>query len=227
MNKNQSVFKFLLVVGICTITPTLFFADTGSIYLHNKRDSVYCDTADKTVTVSAVFHPARFNHTRGLKQHHFIVWEKGKAGDLALFTCGVPDSILFKALVSVGGVPGNNLTLDTWEKRNDKSSPDPDTRAAGSPVGIAITHNGIVYQTGQILKDLNSKDYDFRFAGNYAFIPMWRSGCIACLQSCPGGKIGNSTYTIRDLANSIPRFSVIPGIPLKEGDVVTITFTVK
>jgi len=29
-------------------------------------------------------------------------------------------------------------------------------------------------------------------------IPVWRSGCVTCLFSCPGGKTSNAAFTIRD-----------------------------
>lgn len=40
-----------------------------------------------------------------------------------------------------------------------------------------------------LFDDPSGKGIDFRFGGNKALIPVWRSGCILCLQSCPGGKV--------------------------------------
>ncbi len=79
----------------------------------------------------------------------------------------------------------------------------------------------------QVLTDISKKQYDFHFAGNLALIHHWRSGCVVCLQSCPGGKIGNSTYTMRDLANGIPKFKVASGLPFEEGDKVLVRFFIK
>lgn len=184
------------------------------------------DTAQGIVDVRAVYRPSQFNAPTGLKNHHFIVWRDGKAGNRALFTTSVSDSMVYEALVKAGGVPGNNLTMDTWEKRRDKASTEPDKRVEGSSVGITIVHNDTIYTPQQLLRDRNGKAFDFRFGGNLALIPQWRSGCVCCLQSCPGGKIGNHTYTIRDLEYNHVYFEIVPVQSLHEGDTVCIRFEI-
>ena len=52
---------------------------------------------------------------------------------------------------------------------------------------------------------------DLRLAGNRANIPKWKSGCVICLYSCPGSKIGNARYTARDWARKVTRFRARPG----------------
>ena len=49
-----------------------------------------------------------------------------------------------------------------------------------------------------------------RFGGNAANIPKWKSGCIVCLYSCPGSKIGNARYTVRDYTKDVTRFRAKP-----------------
>jgi hypothetical protein len=48
---------------------------------------------------------------------------------------------------------------------------------------------------------------DFRFGGNRDLIHHWHSGCLVCLYSCPGAKVGNAAYTVRDYATGATKFS--------------------
>lgn len=180
----------------------------------------------KFVDVAGVYHPAYFNGPVGLKQHHFIVWENGKSGKHALFTVYVSDSLIHDALIEASAQPGNNLTLDTWDKRKSKKSSEPDKRVEGSSITIEILHENKTYTVNQILTDKHDNPFDFRFGGNLDFIPHWQSGCVVCLQSCPGGKVGNRSYTIRDLERKIPEFTVNKTLPFKEGDEVLIRFRI-
>jgi hypothetical protein len=67
-----------------------------------------------------------------------------------------------------------------------------------------------------------------RFGGHRANIPRWKSGCVVCLYSCPGSKVGNARYTVRDWEKGTTRFRVRPGAPLPEdGKQVRIIFRLK
>lgn len=202
--------------------------DITSLSLYSPQKNGYIiDKLNKLVDVVAQFHSSRFNRGFGLKDHHFIVWESGNAVANALFTTFVSDSVLHRAIEEVGGKPGNNLSQEAWTKRKSKKSQEPDKRATGSKIDLQIIYGNMTFTPDQVLSDLNSKQYDFRFAGNISLIHHWRSGCVVCLQSCPGGKIGNSTYTIRDLVKGVPKFKVAPGLPFGEGDKVVIRFQIK
>ncbi len=181
----------------------------------------------KEIDLVAVFRPSQFNTGEGLQNHHYIVWESGNAVKNALFTTFISDSLLHEALVSVGGKPGNNLTQDTWTKRRIKKSTEPDKRAKGSVIGISVIYGTHQFTPAEILHELNNRAINFKFAGNLDLIPQWHSGCIACLQSCPGGKIGNATYSIRDLEKGIPKFSLKTGLPFREGEKVLLRFAVR
>ena len=170
------------------------------------------------VEIEATYHPTRFNRAMGLKNHHFMTWEKGSASGKALFTTPIPDSIVHDALVEIGAIPGNNLTNETWAKRQDKNSPFPDLLVEGSPVVIEFILDSGTVLTDDILTDKSGKKFDFRFGGNRALIPVWKSGCVVCLQSCPGSKIGNHTYSIRDLVRGNSVFSVKNAPSLKDGE---------
>lgn len=50
----------------------------------------------------------------------------------------------------------------------------------------------------KILERGKPSSFDFRFGGNERFQKHFRSGCIICDYSCPGGAIGNRNRTIRE-----------------------------
>jgi len=67
------------------------------------------------------------------------------------------------------------------------------------------------------VRDDNGKAIAYRFTGNRKIIPLMRTGCVVCLESRPGGKIGNAAYSMRDLARNAARFSLVP-VPSIEGE---------
>jgi hypothetical protein len=186
------------------------------------RPALVIDTANRSILLDAIYYPSRFNHNGGLHNHHFITWGGGKAAMQALIQTNAPDSLVYDALVALGVKPGNNLTLDSWNKRRDKAAPEPDMRAEGDRLSITVVYGGHEFSPTAVLADRKGNSYDFRFAGNRAFIPAWRSGCVVCLQSCPGSKISNSTYTIRDLELNKVSFKPAPSLPFIEGDPILV-----
>lgn len=146
------------------------------------------------------FVPGWFTQTPG---HHAVVWRGGKKASEALLAAYVSDADFYDAMVSIGAKPGNNLTSAAWEERKNKSSTAPETRVEGSPVEASVWWAGLSepLPVSALFNDPNGRGIDLRFGGNKALIPVWRSGCILCLQSCPGGKVSNHSYTIRDYVN--------------------------
>jgi hypothetical protein len=64
--------------------------------------------------------------------------------------------------------------------------------------------------------------FRMRFGGHRANIHKWHSGCIVCLYSCPGSKVGNARYTVRDYVRETTRFRVRPGVLPPDGTGVTV-----
>ena len=63
-----------------------------------------------------------------------------------------------------------------------------------------------------------------RFGGHRANIPKWKSGCVVCLYSCPGSKVGNARYTVRDYARNATRFRAREGALPPDGTKVRVVF---
>lgn len=165
----------------------------------------------------------------GMPGYHLIVWQDGKAAMASLFRAEVTDVQVLDALESLGAKPGNALGMDTWEERKDKDSKAPDKVIAGPPVEVLVRVPGkpALLTLGQILQDPRGRGFDMRFGGHRANIPKWKSGCIVCLYSCPGSKVGNARYTVRDWVNERTKFRVKPGVLPEDGTRVGIVFRLR
>jgi hypothetical protein len=173
-----------------------------------------------------VFHPSHFNAGTGQHNHSFITCEGGTAAYNALFTCKAPESAVYNALVAIGAVPGKNLTLYPWSRIHDPHFEAPDKKTGGTRLGIDVLFGGNTYPASSFFHDENNKTFDFRFSGNEKSSSESRTGCIACLESCPIGTIGNAAYSMRDLIRTIARFSLIPDQPFGESDEVTLRISI-
>lgn len=58
-------------------------------------------------------------------------------------------------------------------------------------------------------------------------IPRWKSGCVVCLYSCPGSKVGNARYTVRDYEKGTTRFRVRPGVLPEDGGRVGVVLRLR
>jgi hypothetical protein len=186
------------------------------------RDLLTVDAKKKFIECAAVYHPSQFNAGSGQRNHSFITWIGGTAAYNALFTTFAPDSAIHDALAAIGAKPGNNLILYPWSRMHDPAFEGPDKKTAGSPLAIEVLFGGKSYPASSLLHDENNKPFDFRFSGNRKFIPAMRTGCVVCLESCPGGKIGNAVYSMRDMVKNVARFTLVPDLPFEEADEVTI-----
>jgi hypothetical protein len=156
--------------------------------------------------------------------YHLIVWRDGGSADEALFRAEVSDVEVLDALESLGAVPGDKLDLATWDERDDPSSWKPDQVIEGPPVEVLVRADagGPWLGLDQIVDDPMAVGFGMRFGGHRANIPTWKSGCVVCLYSCPGSKIGNARYTVRDFAKKTTRFAVKEGVLPEDGERVTI-----
>ncbi len=166
----------------------------------------------------------------GMPGYHLIVWKEGGAAMASLFRAEVTDVQVLDALEKLGARPGNGLGMETWDDRRDKASKAPEQIIAGPPVDVLIRVPGrpALLTLDQILEDPGGKGFDMRFGGHRANIPKWKSGCIVCLYSCPGSKVGNARYTVRDWEQGTTKFRVRKDAPLPaDGGRVGIVFRLR
>lgn len=151
--------------------------------------------------------------------YHALVWKGGNAARHALLQAHVTDVQILDAFESLGARPGNNLTMDAWEERKNPKNPAPDTVIAGPPIQILLRIPGRpqLLALEALLEDPGGHGFDMRLGGNRANIPIWKSGCVVCLYSCPGSKVGNARYTVRDYAKNVTRFRARKGVLPRDG----------
>jgi len=153
--------------------------------------------------------------------YHLIVWDQGGAADHSLFVASVSDVQVLDALENLGARPGNALTIDSWDERNEPDTEAPDRVIEGPRVHIEIIlTDGTVLALTDFLTDEGGRGFDMRLGGHRDNIPEWHSGCVVCLYSCPGSKVGNASYTVRDFVAGEAHFQVNENIlPLERTEV--------
>lgn len=189
------------------------------------------DVAKKEVRFTAVVHPNAMDRPFGVKGHHAIVWKEGRAHSWALFVSDASDHEVRIALTRIGAKPGENLTPDSWNERDDPKNAEPDKRVAGTPLEVFVEWRGskgriplalLIAEEGHAAPRI-----DLRFGGNEAWQKDFKSGCIVCLYSCPGGAVGNHAHPIRDYVRDGVVYSSIPSRLPPAGTRVTIIMKVR
>jgi hypothetical protein len=179
--------------------------------------------AERAVDFEAVVDGAAWDHG-DMAGYHLVVWRDGGSAHGALFQAAASDVEVLDALESLGAVPGNALDLGAWDERDDPTSWKPDQMIQGPPVEVLVRteRNGGWLRLDQVVDDPMHLGFDLRFGGHRSNIPAWKSGCVVCLYSCPGGKIGNARYTVRDWTKGTTHFTVKKGVLPADGERVTI-----
>jgi hypothetical protein len=180
--------------------------------------------SENSIEFPAVVTAAGFEEESDMAGYHFIVWHDGRAASRSLFRAEVSDVQVLDAIEALGAVPGNALSIDTWDERNDPDSTAPDKLIEGPPVDVYVIFPGQSEPLAleDILLDPGQRGFDMRFGGHRDNIGQWHSGCVVCLYSCPGSKIGNASYTVREFVDGATRFRVRPGVLPEDGTEVTI-----
>lgn len=181
---------------------------------------------ENAIEIPAIVSQQGFEANRRMPGYHFIVWEGGRSANHSLLRTPVSDVQVIDALESLGATPGNALSIDTWDERENEESSAPDEIIEGPRVDIQVRVPGREepLELGDILVDPGGRGFDMRFGGHRANIPEWKSGCLVCLYSCPGSKVGNASYTVRDFVKGTTRFRLRPGVLPEDGTEVTVIF---
>ncbi|MDZ7363380.1 MAG: YdjY domain-containing protein [candidate division KSB1 bacterium] len=220
------MFWSLLICFSAVITPI----QKNALIMPNASTPMIVDSVRQEVRVLATYHPGKFSgFLRFVPNYHLLVWDDGRAARESLFSTPVPDTTLIAAFEKLGATAGNNLTMEAWDKRNDSKHPAPQTRIAGTPVEILVWWKGLPQPQplAELLDDPGGRGLDFRFGGNKDLIKHWHSGCLVCLYSCPGSKVGNAAYTVRDYATGATKFTPRQDRMPKSNSEVAIIFRLR
>lgn len=148
-------------------------------------------------------YPRRYNERKDRANgHHAIVWRGGNSASKALIEADTADVEIQDALEKLGLKPADNLKPEAWTQRDDPDDLAPDERVKGPPLRITVTWDGLgqPMELWRLFRNTTAGDVRIHFGGHRASIDRWRSGCITCLFSCPGGRTSNAAFTIRDQA---------------------------
>lgn len=186
------------------------------------------DKEAKSIVLEGRIFPERYNAEEDRAQgHHLVVWSGGRNAHKALIEVDCPDLEVAKALRSIGAQAGRALPAEVWTERETLDSPYPDWRAKGSELLVSIRwQDGIWRPVDELLSDAGALGVEVRFEGQEELIPKWRSGCVTCLASCPGGKSSNARYTIRDQVSGRMDFLAIEAELPPSGTHVQVRFQV-
>lgn len=187
------------------------------------------DHEGKRLYLRAAIHPLRYAACTWMAGHHAVVWGEGKSAVCALFTVSTSDREVAALLKELGGEPGNNLTPATWRRRDEAEHPEPKKHVDGTPVDVEVWFPAWERPRplASILKDPNGRGFAFRFGGHVHLIPEFESGCVVCLHSCPGGKVSNEEYTIRDFYEGDAAFALNDAALPETTDPAVIILTVR
>ena len=168
--------------------------------------------APSEVEFTAVVNAKAFDSGRAMPGYHAVVWSGGRMAHAGLLQADVSDTQILDALKSLQAIPGNNLPMEVWEERKNPKDPAADTIISGPAVQVLLRlpARADLVPLASVLEDSGGRGIEMRFGGNAANIPKWKSGCIVCLYSCPGSKIGNARYTVRDYTKDVTRFRAKP-----------------
>ena len=171
------------------------------VALHARADvAPVVDRLHREVRLAATAQPSAMDRPFGVKGHHAVVWRGGSAKYWALFVSDVSDHDVRVALDSLGARRGENLTEATWNERENPANHEPDKRVDGTPLDVFVEWNGTRHPLAELLteKGTPAPHLEFRYGGNERWQHDFKSGCIVCLYSCPGGAVGNRAHPIRD-----------------------------
>ena len=204
-------------------------ARSARIESGGRAAALQIDKARREVRFTATVQPHAMDRMFGVKGHHAIVWKGGKSQRMALFVADASDHDVRVALDSLGAKRGENLTPDSWNKRDDPKNPEPDKRVQGSRIGVYVEYKNRRTPLGRLIQEKRrvQPQLDFRYGGHERFQKEFESGCIVCLYSCPGGAIGNHAHPIRDYVRDGVVYASIPERLPPAGTKVTIVLRVE
>lgn len=195
----------------------------------SSKDTPHIIERDGSIHVKGIIYPERYNNHRNRAQgHHGIVWKNGRASGKALIETEASDPDILHALIEAGAEPGNNLPKEAWLERNDPGNPAPDLIVEGTGVDILLSWEGLEEPLllQALLTVTGGAEFLPRTGGHEDQIDYWKSGCVMCLFSCPGGRTSNAGATIRQQAQREVEWRAREDILPPDGTPVDIIFTI-
>ena len=157
----------------------------GSVILRDEgAEPVIIDADKKEVIIEAIVNGKYFTNP---SRHHGIVFEGGKYGDRAVLIGLSDEREVYQALIDIGAVPGNNLTMEDMKLGKTVD---------GQKLDVFVTWDGLGKEIpfAEIIRSDEERPMDIRFGGNMENAKAKRTGCILCLDSCAVGITSDAAY---------------------------------
>ncbi|WP_096736987.1 YdjY domain-containing protein [Brachyspira sp. G79] len=156
----------------------------GSVILRDEgAEPVVIDIEKKEVIIPAEVNAKYFNSPT----RHGIVFDRGANGDKSVLRGLSDEREFYQALIDIGAVAGNNLTMEDMklEKTVD-----------GQKLDVFVTWDGLGKEIpfADIIRSDEERPMDIRFGGNFEAAKSKRTGCILCLDSCAVGITSDAAY---------------------------------
>ena len=194
--------KFILTLFVCLLFVSLMVScnkqsssssaasnteltnSMGSVILRDEgAEPVIIDIEKKEVIVPAEVNGKYFNSPT----RHGVVFDRGSNGDKSVLRGLADEREFYQALIDIGAVPGNNLTMEDMklEKTVD-----------GQKLDVFITWDGLGKEIpfADIIRSDEERPMDIRFGGNFEAAKAHRTGGILCLDSCAMAITSDAAY---------------------------------
>jgi hypothetical protein len=149
-------------------------------------------------------------------------------GRVPVFAAWATDVEVSEALALIGAkAEKSEFGVPSYNERLKKGSHHPDVTPKGTHISVYITWNEKdgrerVVEANEFMENSTGKKLEFVYVGK-----IHPSHCIACMYGCPGGKIANSSLSVRDYFDRGATWRVKSGILPPDGTPVLITLKIK
>ena len=239
MKKNLLFITVLISFELIFVRP---IAVRSEAFNFLKPTTIAIDQNDKSITFEGVVTAEKwqsYNNSankysdKGFDPDHWHLIISGtqtnpSSGRLPVFVAWATDVEVSEALAIVGARAENGeFGPKSYNERLNKNSPYPDYTPKGTPISVFVTWNEKggekkTVEANEFLENSTGKKLEFVYVGK-----IHPSHCIACLYSCPGGKIANSALSVRDYFERGAHWKIKKGILPADGTPVLITLKVK
>ena len=239
MKKITLFTTTIIVFGLMNALP---MAVHGVQIGNAKPTTIAIDHKNKSITFTGVVmgekwqayvHPVDKHAEKGFDPDHWHLIISGtqanpSSGRIPVFVGWATDVEVSDALAIIGAkAEKSEFGVKSYNERLIKDSPYPDYTPKGTPISVYITWkekngNEKTVEVNEFLENSTGKKLEFVYVGK-----IHPSHCIACMYGCPGGKIANSSLSVRDYFDRAATWNIKGGILPPDGTPVFITFKIK
>ena len=238
MKKVVVLASMIVLFSLIVSSALIHGSQPGSL----KPTTVAIDHKNKSITFAGVVtaekwqayvHPVDKYAEKGFDPDHWHLIISGTqanpgVGRVPVFAAWATDVEVSEALATIGAkAETSHFSVKSYNERLTKDSPHPDYAPKGSPISVYITWNEKsgnekTVEANEFMENSTGKKLEFVYVGK-----IHPSHCIACMYGCPGGKIANSSLSVRDYFNRDATWRVKSGILPPDGTPVLITMKIK